>query len=164
MTEKKTEPHDVVCIGLAELDSGKLSAKFMEVVDGKIVGDKPISWLKVKGDPGNVYRIYSEPGEWTAEQKRAFIPSNGKLEWVSKWPNFEECTQWRAEARTLQALHERDRAARNAAKHSELDELIAPLARIYKRLPWSQKSAFLIVVHERIVSQTRSMLSADDDK
>lgn len=145
VTEKRT----IVCVGLAKTKgSKKLSPEFREVVDGAIV-DRVLIWEAVKGAPGHVYEI--EVKIWTDDQRVVLVPKGGRLRWLHFWPDQEERAKWEAEADAEKADREADRLRENAEKHSELKQLVEPLSRIYHKLPWGARTAFMLNVHRLIL-------------
>jgi hypothetical protein len=159
------EAHRVVCGGLAETKDNKLVSILYEIVNEAAFTDRPLIWNAIKADPGCVYTLYCDPGDWQDKEKRIYIPKGGRIEYAGTWSNLEQRQLWRAEAKAVRDRHERARMEKQEQKENVLRDAVKPLAAIYKKLPFSQRTAFLIGVQEMIVRMGSSKtfdLSSDD--
>lgn len=160
MTEEKKEireKHKLVCIGTREFTveakKGKtktvLAPVFYEVLEGNKLDENELGWTGVKASPGNVYTV--EASIWEKGGKHIiFIPKDGRMEWVGHWHDIEQRAKWQAEAKALTDYRTKLRMRENAERHNDVKDFCKPLQAVYHKLPYSQRTAFLIAVQELI--------------
>jgi hypothetical protein len=150
--EKVRIKHEIVCVGLTQIaGSKKLTPRFQEVIDG-VLDPTPLVWGDLKASPGNVYQIEAEADTpWSVDSRQAFIPKGGRLPWLRLWQDSDARATWEASAKAEQAAKSRASMQADAERQTELKEMCAPLKRVYHSLPWSHRTAFLVMVQEQIV-------------
>lgn len=145
---------EIVCTGMRVNAEGKVVPEFREVLDGDAVGERSMAWARVKATAGNCYTIDAETdAEW--EAGTAYIRKDGRLPMTRIWPDRTKRAAWQAAAEAVIAEHKAKKALADQARRNEIDELCRPLAAVYRALAWSERSAFLIAVQERIVAMAR---------
>lgn len=154
--KKPRDKHVIVCIGLARVTSGKVRPMFRQVFEGNTTADDKIDerdllWEGVKhAKPGNVYEAESDPGEWSGDKRSIYVLKGDRFKWLRLWPDPIQRAAWEAEAAHTQAIEAQEKLRKDSERSSELDELLAPLAMVYRKLPWHSRSAFLAEIGVRL--------------
>lgn len=159
---KKSEPaprekRQLVCVGLAVTTTGKLRPMFRALDVVGVLDERELIWEGVKhASPGCVYEV-EIGGDWNDPDgnRQIFVGKSGKLDLVREWPNEEQRALWEAIGRTARTEHARAQNRKKTEEQNRLRELVRPLARIYDRIPYGQRVAFLTEV-QYLISSMRS--------
>lgn len=125
------------------LAKGKLHCVFVEVVDGKIVGE-PMSWDKFTGSPGVVYTVRVDE-KW-AEGVHTIFTTGRRVE--REWEDAAQVLEWTARDKTAKIAHQQERVG--AKVEREAVDVLAGLREAYWGTAVSQRPAFLAFVISQI--------------
>lgn len=141
--EKKTRTIELLYKGRAVCTGGKLGYRFA-------MPDKPdedMYWTFKKSP--QVYGVGVYQVEQPLEQPEGGMTIHGgTFRWSRRWEDEAAAAHWEAESEAAKSITQAKTLAKNRA--TELEQLCAPLGRIFRNLSPFQKEAFILYVVREI--------------